>query len=143
MANYICSARSNNFKVGRPQEFLDWIATMSDVDFVEQDEDPAAKSMVGCLLCYGEGGWPCYVWDEETDTDRDIDFFAELAPFLAPGSIAVLMEVGSEKLRYLVGYAIAIRSTGETIELSLTDIFQKIEDEWGPIDTSTIDHDGF
>ena len=133
MANYICSARSNYFKVGEPKAFIEWINQFDGVYFEERNNEPEATNMVGALFCEDSdgGGWPCYVWDEETETDRDVDFFKEFSQFLAPDSVAVFVEVGSEKLRYLVGYACAVNHKGEIIQISLTDIFKRISEEWG------------
>jgi len=44
-----------------------------------------------------------------------IDFPAELAAHLAPGQVAVVQEVGWEKLRYLTGFGYAIDHTGKVL----------------------------
>lgn len=88
--------------------------------------------MVGALFCedMDGGSWPSYYWDED-DEEVDIDFIEEVASFLAPDSIAIFYEVGSEKMRYLAGHAIAINHKHEVLTVNLGDIFQKIQDEWG------------
>lgn len=142
MANYTCSARSNTFKIGQPQAFLEWLEEFSEIHFEETSTDPEACTMSGTLFCENTdgGGWPSCIWDEDKQTYRDIFFAEELGQFLTPDSIAVLYEVGSEKLRYLVGYAVAVNYKGETIQLSLHDIFPKIQEEWGieSVDTGGI-----
>jgi hypothetical protein len=139
MANYYATARSNYFKVGKPTEFMDWLNKINGVSFEERDIDPEAKDMVGFLYCDDAdgAGWPCYQWNEDLETDEDIDFARELAQFLAPDSVAILFEVGHEKLRYLVGYAVAVHHTGDIIQLALTDIYEKIKDEWGLTNINT------
>jgi hypothetical protein len=49
----------------------------------------------------------------------------ELAQHLPKGQIAVLMEIGAEKLRYLTGVAIAVNHKGRVVELTLSDIYRK------------------
>ena len=75
------------------------------------------------------------VFDEEGGDYRDIDLTEELAEHLVEGEVAVLIEVGAEKLRYLVGYAVAVRSDGEVIHLNLNTIYQMVEDQWGIVPT--------
>lgn len=41
--------------------------------------------------------------------------------------MAVLEEVGAEKLRYLIGQALAVNHRGETISVSIDDIYKKIK----------------
>jgi len=53
---------------------------------------------------------------------RATDFVAELADHLADGWVAILMEVGHEQSRYLVGYAVAVNSAGETVTVDLDSI---------------------
>lgn len=55
--------------------------------------------------------------------DEEIDLAAELAAHLPPQEIAVLIETGSEKLRYLVGEAIAVGPAGEIASVSLDSIY--------------------
>jgi hypothetical protein len=54
----------------------------------------------------------------------EIDFTAELAEHLHESDCAVLMEVGSEKLRYLVGVAIAVHPDGRLHSISIADIYE-------------------
>ena len=47
-----------------------------------------------------------------------------------PDSVAVLQEVGHEKLRYLVGVALAVNADGEILKVSLDDLYPRIAEEW-------------
>ena len=67
------------------------------------------------------GSWPSY--DMEADTE--IDLVAELAQHLPKGEVAVLMEIGAEKLRYLTGIAIAVNYKGRAAVVSLDDVYRK------------------
>lgn len=51
-------------------------------------------------------------------------FMDEIAGHLAHGSVAIVREIGYEKMRHLVGYTVAINSRGETIEVSLDQIYE-------------------
>jgi len=48
----------------------------------------------------------------------------DLAGHLKEGWVAVVREIGFEKMRYLVGYSVAINSRGQSIEVSLDQIYE-------------------
>lgn len=131
MANYMSSCRSNYFKIGRPLEFMEWIGQFPDVVFEERRGPDSPQDMYGMVYVDNPdgAGWPCWRFDED-DNEIEVDFFQDFAEFLAPDEVAVFMEVGAEKLRYLYGVAIAVHSNGETISVSLTDIMDKCFDQW-------------
>lgn len=56
---------------------------------------------------------------------RRSDLVRELAEHLPKGQVAVLMEIGAEKLRYLTGVAIAVNHKGRVVEVMLSDIYRK------------------
>jgi len=69
---------------------------------------------------------------EETDEDGYIaddydgpDLLDDLAPLLADDSVAVVMDVGHEKVVYVGGSATAINNRGERESISLEDIFDR------------------
>jgi hypothetical protein len=59
------------------------------------------------------------------EADTEIDLVAELAQHLPKGEVAVLMEIGAEKLRYLTGIAIAVNYKGRATVVSLDDVYRK------------------
>ena len=68
--------------------------------------------------------------DEKTGktTEYDLDdFFKDLAAVLEDDWVAVMFEVGAEKLRYVTGVAFAINSKGEKKVVDIQDIFDDIE----------------
>ena len=135
MANYISACRSNYFKIGKPKEFLEWLAQVPDVEWSQKESPDSPSDMYGCLIGNNPdgAGWPSWIYTENEDgeeEERELDFFLEVSEFLAPGEIAVFEEVGSEKLRYLYGQAIAVRSDGEIISISLFDIYDRVKQEW-------------
>ena len=120
MANYFGSARSNYFKVKSETAFL---AAMNEVPDIEVH---TGKDGTVCVLVSGGdyGGWPTSTWNEDTDDIIEIDVPTIVSEHLADDEVAIFMEAGAEKLRYIVGYAVAINSKGEREEVSLYDIYE-------------------
>lgn len=127
MANYTATTRSNYFAVKDEQAFKDWCAKWS-LDHWQQKEDRGSRRFAITADTGDCCGWPSYSHDED---EQEIDIAAELAEHLADGEIAILMEVGNEKLRYLVGTAVAVNHTGETVIISLSEIYQLAEEAFG------------
>lgn len=121
MANYIGTARSNYFKVKSKEDFEDLCARLN-VEIITR------RDRVG-FIC--EEGLPSSIYDEAKDEDVEVDILAEIAPHLQEGEVAVLVESGHEKCRYVVGYAIAVNWKGEVAEVSITDIYKKAQEELG------------
>jgi hypothetical protein len=119
MANWYGSSRSNYFRVKDHDAFLTW-AEGRGLGVFKNREDTGLFAIHGGEST-DDGSWPSY--DMEHDTE--IDLVAELAQHLPKGQVAVLMEVGAEKLRYLTGAAFAINSKGRVAELTLGDIYRK------------------
>lgn len=137
MANYTGSARSNYFRVRDEAAFLAWVETLPGVVARRDDED---LSRFVLLVEEGDdGGWPNWLYDEQAESEEEIDLHAELADHLAEGEVAILEEVGAEKLRYLVGYAVAVNHRGEKLAVSIDDIYEKVREAgWGSdISTAT------
>lgn len=121
MANYYGQARTNYFAVKDGQAFEDEMAKLP-VEVITQETEDGQK-LYGFLDSNQDGaGLDYYVWDEETDEDTEIEWLDILAKHLADGWVAIIMEVGHEKYRYLNGYASAVNNKGETRTLSLNDI---------------------
>ena len=76
---------------------------------------------------YGYGSIPDFYDEEAEEAGEDVDFVSildELSEHLADGETAIIQETGSEKLRCLTGFAIAIHSTGETASVNLESIHE-------------------
>lgn len=116
MANYEPFFRSNYFAVKDPEAFKKF-CELHELDLF-QDGDKPFYGFCG----NGESGIP---HDAGDGSETDIDFMAELAKHLVDDHVAVVIEIGHEKMRYLVGYALAINSKGETAEVSVDDIYAK------------------
>lgn len=130
MANYAGYARSNYFRVRDTAEFLGWVETLPGV--VARRDDGDQERFVLLVEDADGSGWPNWRYYEEVEDEEEIDLFAELAEQLAEGEVAVLQEIGAEKLRYLVGYAVAVNHRGETLSVSIDEVYQKVQEAgWG------------
>ncbi len=118
MANYYASARSNYFRVKDLAAFRAAMTPLS-VEVVGNDDDPQQVA----LLSDDEAGWPSGYWDEASDTDVEVDVAELVAGHLADGWVAVFMEAGHEKLRYVAGCATAINAAGQVRQIRLDDIY--------------------
>jgi hypothetical protein len=117
MANYVAFVRSNYFAVQDQTAFEQFCR--------EYDLEPIKNDHLVGFLGNEEGGIPSTKYDEKSGF-VEADFFGDLAAQLKPGWVAVVQEVGfeNEKMRYLVGRAIAVNADGESVELSLDDIYE-------------------
>lgn len=141
MADFIANARTNKFIV-KDVEALEkvlrsyglnprpWGDGSTGAEFVlDRSEEPK-----GSVSLFSYGGWPSL--DEDSVADRleadisepvpqDHDDIANLvASHLVEGQVAVFIEVGAEKMRYLGGTAVAVNAAGETRSLDLADIYE-------------------
>jgi len=126
MANWSGSARSNYVRVKDRETFIDWAQSLPDVEVVEQE-------CTFALLATGDdGGWPSFRSrdDREEQEGEAIDLAAEIANHLAPDEVCIFQEVGAEKLRYLSGSALAVNSAGETLQISIDDIYALVRERW-------------
>lgn len=130
MANYVGYASSNYFRVRDVAEFLGWVETLPGV--VVRKEYGDREGFVLLVEDADGGGWPNWRYHEDMEDEEQIDLHAELAEHLAEGEVAVLEEIGAEKLRYLVGYAVAVDHKGDTLSVSLDEVYQKVQEAgWG------------
>ena len=134
MANYYGSARTNYFKVKDMAAFDNALENVPDIEVVRENTPPYnAEGIVpegfdyggvGVLVSDGDsGGFPSQFYDDENDVDVEIDLGTLIAEHLQDGEVAILMECGAEKLRYVVGWAEAINSKGERKFIQLGDIY--------------------
>lgn len=88
------------------------------------DDDRGNYFSISSRESNGEG-WRRLTFDEESNDPLDLNIAEELAEHLQDGSVAVLMEIGAEKLRYLVGEAIAVNSKGESVTVNIESIYDQ------------------
>lgn len=132
MANYYEKARTNYFKVKNAAAFQDFLKKFGYVDLVVEE-----KTGQYALIFDEEVGIPCSIYDEQTDEHVDVDFVDEVSKHLADDSIAVFEAVGSEKYRYLSGYAIAVNSKGEREDINISEIYDRAKAKFGAKEIST------
>lgn len=132
MNSYICTARTNEFRILDRDKFEDWLASVSMQELsVVSTDDPLCVSLTA-----SDGEAPGFWIEYEDDDGNKKDLLEELARHLADGEIAVLMEGGGWS-QSVTGYAIAVRRDDndpkgfQKIEVSLYDIFPLVESEWG------------
>ena len=127
MANYYATARSNYFAVKDEKAFREWTALLGLTILEPTHHDKVADGVPRFGIAPGdfdEGGWPSCRYNEITGDDDEIDVIGQLSAHLADDEVAVLMEVGNEKLRYVSGTATAVNSKGEIAHLDLDSIYE-------------------
>ena len=144
MANYYAEARSNYFKVEDPEKFREFCRRWGLKPITRLHDDYGELHGFTCEDL--EGGLPHgYLYEiieEMVEEDpacatryneNPPELDEELAQCLAPGWIAVLIEVGHEKLRVLAGHARAIDCDGNCTYLNLSHIYEQAQKELGGI----------
>lgn len=126
MANYVLTCRSNYFRVRDPKRFERWCSFFGLDHWTE-------KSLPGCeddfyAISNDNGdGWP----SSHPETDEELDFEAELSKHLDPRDVAILMQIGSERLRFVSGHASAIHADGRAVHVGLQSIYGLAQQTFG------------
>lgn len=123
MANSYGTARSNYVRVKDAEAFLQWTSRRK-LGVIKSERGPDVFAIHPGDTT--DGFWPRY----DFDTDEELDLAAELAEHLPQGQVAVLLEIGAERIRYLYGDAIAVNHKGRVVTLSLKDIYRKAAREF-------------
>jgi hypothetical protein len=131
MANWYGTSRSNYFRVKDADKFKDDIDSLSgEIRIAEYEKD--GDTYFG-LFPEGEyGGFPCSIQVEHEDGTYDnehVDIADVVYPHLIDNEVAIFMEVGAEKTRYVTGFAQAVDHKGEQKVINLWDIYNFFEDE--------------
>ena len=138
MSSYYGKCRTNYFTVTDAVEFKRIIAAcMGDDDVHSMDNPQVDGSIKYGFYCNGSitglpykyvDDEPVVVYDREEDADEDLDceissdlFFGALQSLLPEGEAIIITEVGSEKMRYLVGCSTVVTKT----EIRGVDVQQK------------------
>ena len=118
MANYYEQSRSNYFKVKDKAAFRAFLERFGGaVEMIEDD-----KGRVGFLA---QEGIPSTCMPDDSGSEpEEVDFVSELAGHLADHEVMIVMGTGYEKMRYLVGYAVAINNKKERREIDLAQIYE-------------------
>ena len=121
MANYYASTRSNYFHVKDAAAFRAWASSRNLEVWMEDDRFAVSADTGDCY------GWPAY----DGEAEQEIDFEQELSDHLVEGEVAILLEIGRENLRYLIGYAVAVNASGDTTHVNINEIYEKAAAEFG------------
>jgi hypothetical protein len=132
MANYEQLARSNYFRVIDVKAFSDfcdkWDVTLIHKVSPHERDGVLYRDLVGFICDQDNGGIPSMLFDDQDEEiEIEVCFVDELATHLSPGWVAVMFEIGWEKLRYLTGVATAVNSAGEKKHVNLDDIYDHAE----------------
>jgi hypothetical protein len=93
--------------------------------------DNAKRSAEGLIGIYCEnGGWPSTKEIVGAEKDEEFDIIDVIKEYLAPGSVAILMDAGKEGRRYLIGIATSLYNNPETGEIELNQI--DLDDIYAP-----------
>ena len=109
MASYVCAIRTNYFRVTEEEKFRNLIG-----EFLSGSCEVFTRTDVNSNKLVGFGSDENINWPED-----DTGFVSGLQECLAEDDSIIVLEVGHEKLRYLIGAATIItRSSIETIDLT-------------------------
>jgi len=122
MANYTAYFRSNYVAVKDAAQFQAFCAAFQ-LEMITTTENN--QTLYGFLNEGNEGGLPVTRYNEATDDWEEVDFMSELAAHLTDDYVAIVMEVGYEKMRYLSGEAHAVNAKGEMISVDLDEIYER------------------
>jgi hypothetical protein len=131
MANWEAYACSNYFKVKDPEAFKAWVNSVPGLDLSEYKE----RGMFGFIVNGTDtGGLPNFIVEpeDETEDNKNRDWVAEIPDLLETGQVAILFEIGHEKLRYVSGGALAIGWDKRGVRITLDDIYQIAKEHFGP-----------
>lgn len=137
MANYYGVGRTNYFAVKDGEAFKADMAALPVEVITREDEN--GETLYGFMDANPDGAgldWSRFIELEDENgepfhTDIDIDWTGLLASHLKDGWVAIIMETGAEKYRYMMGYAIAVNSKGETREVNLDREIMRLSEELG------------
>jgi hypothetical protein len=129
MANYYGQARTNYFQVKDLKAWRDELSNYP-VELIEQKLDDGTIK-VGFMDANPDGGgldWQLY---DEEGNETEIDWTDVLARHLSDNEVAIIMETGAEKYRYMSGWALAVNNKKETREISLAKDIYTLAQELG------------
>lgn len=122
MANYTAIFRSNYFAVKDAEQFNKFCDEFK-LEMITKSEGD--DTLHGFLNKGNEAGIPLTRLNNESGEWEGVDFLTLLAEHLMPDYVAVVMEIGSEDLRYLIGEAYAVNSEGQNVTLTLGEIYDR------------------
>lgn len=128
MANFYGQARTNYFKVKDEDAFLEELGKYP-VQIIKEEKD--GETLYGFLDDDSNGGGTIDYYVDERGEYLEVEWREFFMKHLADDWVAVIMESGSEKYRYISGHATAFNNKGEAIHLDLSDIYALATEKLG------------
>ena len=125
MANYYEKARTNYFKVKDAVAFQKYTALFNGIDLIVNE-----KTGQYAIIFDEEVGIPSFYYNENNE-DVEVDFIDDVSQHLTDDSILVVQAIGNEKMRYLTGYATAVNSKGQRVDVSINEIYKLAKQKFG------------
>jgi len=125
MANYYEKARTNYFKVKDAAAFQKYLDLFGSIDLAVNE-----KTGQYALIFDEASGVPSFYLNDD-DEDIEVDFIDDVSKHLTDDSILVLQAIGNEKMRYLTGYAVAVNNKGESVSISIDNIYKMAQEKFG------------
>jgi hypothetical protein len=125
MADFYGTARTNYFKVKDLEAFKAFVDSLSCCVLIEKD------GRFGFYSDDQHGSFPSTICNDETGEHETVDVIEVTAGHLAEGEVAVFMEAGSEKQRYISAWSEAINHKGERVSINIDEIYALAERELG------------
>lgn len=113
MANYMGMMRTNYFKVKDVEAFNELTNKLSAEDNITVEVTDENTCFIGCYS-------PIDYIDENNDYNID-EFYNKLSKLIADDDAAIFIEIGHEKLRYLIGLVVIV-TTNDVKYLDLSNI---------------------
>ena len=126
MANYYATCRANYFKVKNIKKFKEF-CDVHELHFIngKTRTDKDLQDKVSFYVAGGDGNLPMgystendYIYYENGE-----NFMKVLSTHLQDNEVAIIMEAGSEKCRYVNGFAIAVNNKYEVKHISIDQIY--------------------
>jgi len=136
MADWTGHARSNYFRVKDVDAFTTFINNVPGIAFWTKDNDSTNFAIFADVTDHG--GWPD-TRDIEGQDDNCYDMGSladDLVQHLAENEVAILMEIGNERLRYFTFRSTAVTWDGRRIDLDSDEIYDRVVNEFNIIPTS-------
>lgn len=133
MANYYESARSNYFFV-KDIEAFEAELNGSGLEIITKKIGDLTQV---CLLADMENGFPSEKYDPDTFDSTELDWKDIFKRHLVDNQVAIIMGAGAEKLRYIIGWAIAFNNKGESKSIDLNDIYDLAKELGSEVTTAT------
>jgi hypothetical protein len=120
MANYYGQARTNYFAVKDAEAFREDIKNYP-VELIERKNEETGETLFGFMDASQDGaGLDDFIYDDDFEA-TEISWEDLFEKHLVDGWVAVILETGAEKYRYLVGCATAYNNKREVKHIDIND----------------------